>query len=74
MSDLLAFVIDRHGSTDRWHQPSAVSAAVHVNGGLWAFRGQPGRLVVERLTAADLDHRRGSPETWHAAGTAACVS
>jgi hypothetical protein len=66
MSDLLAFVIDRHGSTDRWHHASAVSAAVHVDGGIWAFRGQPGRLVVERLTAAGLDHWRDPLETSHA--------
>ena len=65
MSDPLAFVIDRHGSTDRW-QASAVSAAVHVDGGFWAFGGQPGRPVVQRLTAADLDHWRDSLETWHA--------
>jgi hypothetical protein len=27
MSDLPRLVIDRHGSTDRWHQGSAISAA-----------------------------------------------
>lgn len=64
MSDLLAFVIDRHGNPDSWHQVWAASAAVHVDGGFWAFREQPGRLVVERLTTANLDHWRDSLETW----------
>ncbi len=65
MRDPLAFVIDRHGSTDRRHQASAVSAAVYVAGGFWAVGRQPGRLVVERLSAADLDHWTDSLETWH---------
>jgi hypothetical protein len=40
MSDLLAFVIDRHGSTNGWHQASAFSAAVHVAGGCRALGGR----------------------------------
>jgi hypothetical protein len=51
MSDLPDFVIDRHDGTDRWHQASAVSAAVHVDRGFWAFKGQPGRLGRESVPA-----------------------
>lgn len=51
MSDLPDFVIDRDGGTDHWHQPSAVSAAVHVDRGFWAFKGQPGRPGRESAPA-----------------------
>jgi hypothetical protein len=65
MSDLLDFVIDRRGGTDRWHQTPAVSATVHVDGGFWAFKGQSGRLGHGSVPA-DLDHWRNSLETWYA--------
>jgi hypothetical protein len=39
MSDLPAFVIDRHGGTDYWHQASAVPAAMQVDRGLLGLQG-----------------------------------
>jgi len=43
MSELSDFVIGRHGGADRWHQASAVLAAVRVGRGFLAFKGQAGR-------------------------------
>jgi hypothetical protein len=51
MSDLPDFVIDRHRCTNRWHQASPVSAAVHIDSGFWRFKGQPGRLGRESVPA-----------------------
>ena len=51
MSDLPHFVSDRHGGTDRCQQASAVSAAVHMDWGFWAFKGQPGRLGRKSVAA-----------------------
>ena len=65
MNDLLDFVIERHGGIDRWNETSTVSATVHVHGGFWAFKGQPGRLGLEsgngrrRLHAGDRPVERG---------------
>jgi hypothetical protein len=38
MSDLIDFVIDRHGGLQRWQQATSVSAGVHVHGGSGASR------------------------------------
>ncbi|MEU1600304.1 hypothetical protein ABZ468_48040 [Streptomyces sp. NPDC005708] len=52
MSDLLDFVIDRHGGIDRWRDASTISATVHVHGAFWPFKGQPDRLGTETVAAA----------------------
>lgn len=51
MSDLIDLVIDAHGGLDRWQQARSVSAEVHVRGGFWGFKGQPGLLGRESVTA-----------------------
>ena len=51
MSDLIDFIIDRHGDLWRWQQATSVSAQVHVYGGFWGFKGQPDLLGHESVTA-----------------------
>jgi hypothetical protein len=51
MSDLVDFVIDRHGGLHRWEHAASVSAQVHVHGGFWGFKGQPDLLGHELVTA-----------------------
>ncbi|GHD42399.1 hypothetical protein [Streptomyces galbus] len=56
MSDLINFVIEKHGGLKLWEEASRVSATVHVRGGFWAYKGQPDLLGVEEVTA-DLRRR-----------------
>jgi hypothetical protein len=51
MSDLVDFVIDRHGGVHRWERAVSVSAQVHVYGGFWGYKGQPDLLGHELVTA-----------------------
>src|ERR1700712_5484474 len=51
MSDLVDFVIDRHGGVHRWEDAVSVSAQVHVYGGFWGYKGQPDLLGHELVTA-----------------------
>jgi hypothetical protein len=51
VSDLIDFVIDKHGDLRRWQQATSISAEVHVYGGFWGFKGQPNALGEESVIA-----------------------
>jgi hypothetical protein len=51
VSDLIDFVIDKHGDLRRWQQATSISAEVHVYGGFWGFKGQPNVLGAESVIA-----------------------
>jgi hypothetical protein len=57
MTDLVDFVLARHGGTQRWEGVETISAKVHVYGVFWAFKGQPDLLGFETATA-DLKGQR----------------
>jgi hypothetical protein len=57
MTDLVDFVLARHGGAERWEKAGAVSAAVHVHGVFWPYKGQPDLLGRETVTA-DLRRQR----------------
>jgi hypothetical protein len=57
MTDLVDFVLARHGGTQRWEGVETISAKVHVYGAFWAFKGQPNLLGFETATA-DLNGQR----------------
>jgi len=59
MRDLIDFVIEKHGGAQLWADARTLSAAVHVYGGFWAFKGQPDLLGQESVTA-DIHRQRTS--------------
>jgi hypothetical protein len=48
MTDLIQFVIEKHRGAQLWADARTLSAAVHVDGGFWAFKGQPDLLGASR--------------------------
>ena len=66
MSDLIDFVIGKHGGLKRWGRATSVTAEVHVYGGFWAFKGQPD-LLGRVLATADV-HRQHISMTPFGAG------
>jgi hypothetical protein len=59
MTDLIQFVIEKHRGAQLWADARTLSAAVHVYGGFWAFKGQPDLLGHESVTA-DIHRQRTS--------------
>ncbi|WP_214406192.1 hypothetical protein [Pseudonocardia lacus] len=57
MSDLIDFVIGRHGGLQRWEKAASVAAEVHVHGGFWAYKGQPD-LLGHQSVVADVHRQR----------------
>jgi hypothetical protein len=57
MSDLIDFVVDRHGGLGRWERATAVEAEVDVRGAFWAFKGQPD-LLGRGPVRADVHRQR----------------
>jgi hypothetical protein len=57
MSDLVEFILARHGGVQRWEDASTVAATVHVSGVFWPRKGQPDLLGFETVTA-DLRRQR----------------
>jgi hypothetical protein len=51
MSDLIDFVMDKHGGLQRWNEAASLSAEVRVYGEFWPYKGQPGLLGHESVTA-----------------------
>jgi hypothetical protein len=51
VSDLIDFVIDKHGGLQRWEQAEFVTAEVHVYGGFWGYKSQPDLLSHQSVTA-----------------------
>jgi hypothetical protein len=57
LSDRIDFVIEKHGGGQLWTDARTPSAKVQVHGGFWAFKGQPGLLGYESVTA-DIHRQR----------------
>lgn len=68
MTDLVDFVITKHGGTERWNDATSVTAQVHVHGAFWPYKGQPDLLGVETVTA-DLTRQRISMSPFGAGRT-----
>jgi hypothetical protein len=57
MTDLLNFVLAKHGGAQRWESAKSVTATVNVHGVFWPYKGQPDLLGVQTVTA-DLTRQR----------------
>jgi hypothetical protein len=57
MTDLVDFVLTKHGGAVPWERAAAISATVHIYGAFWPYKGQPDLLAVETVTA-DLRRQR----------------
>jgi hypothetical protein len=68
VSDLIDFVIGKHGGLQRWEQAESVTAGVHVYGGFWGYKGQPDLLSHQSVTA-DLHRQRISMTPFGAGST-----
>jgi hypothetical protein len=51
MTDLLDFVLAKHGGAERWQDAQTVTANVNVYGVFWPYKGQPDLLGIETVTA-----------------------
>jgi len=57
MSELLNFILAKHGGADLWRSARTVSATVNVHGVFWPSKGRPDLLGVKTGTA-DLSRQR----------------
>ena len=57
MSDLVDFILAKHGGAERWEGAETISAQVNVYGAFWPYKGQPDLLGIETVTA-DLRRQR----------------
>lgn len=57
MSDLVEFILAKHGGAARWEGAETISAKVNVRGVFWPYKGQPDLLGIETVTA-DLRRQR----------------
>lgn len=56
-TDLVDFVVEKHGGAELWDGATTASARVHVHGVFWPYKGQADLLGVETVTA-DLTRQR----------------
>jgi hypothetical protein len=52
MNALLALALEAHGGLARWNALRRVRARLHIGGGLWAFKGQPGLFADTGFSAS----------------------
>src|SRR5918998_4552090 len=57
MTDLLNFVLAKHGGAQLWESAKTITATVNVHGVFWPYKGQPDLLGVQTVTA-DLTQQR----------------
>lgn len=50
-TELVDLALARHGGAERWERAESITAQVHVYGAFWPYKGGPGLLGFETVTA-----------------------